>query len=225
MATPPVAESEHARIARFGMWVFLVTDAMSFAALLLAAAVLRVRAESWPRIGTNLPLAAVAAAALFASSLTLMRGRVVATLALGATFLGVQVYEWATLLHGDLDVARAIFFVVTGWHGLHVIAGLVVLALARRSPGTGAAALFWQFVDAVWIVLFTVFYLAPAVPAAAAIALGFGAALGFLAIVFFPMNLRREPRAVKVVFVLPLVLPILFTVALVADAATRGIRP
>jgi hypothetical protein len=63
------------------------------------------------------------------------------------------------------------------------------------------------------------------VPTAAAVALGLAAAAGFAAIVFFPMNLRGEPRAVKVVFVLPLVLPIVFTVALVADAATRGIRP
>jgi heme/copper-type cytochrome/quinol oxidase subunit 3 len=223
MSSGPVAE-EGARIARFGMWVFLVTDALSFGALLTADATLRARAESWSRVGTNLPLAAVAAAALFASSLTLMRGRVGATLGLGVAFLGAQVYEWiAPLRHGGAhDLAGQIFFVATGWHGLHVIAGLVVLALFRRSP---AAALFWQFVDAVWVVLFTAFYLAPAVPLPAAIALAVAAAAGFAAIVFFPMNLRGEPRAVKVVFVLPLVLPILFTVAVVADAATRGIRP
>jgi len=217
-------ESEGAGIARFGMWVFLVTDALSFGALLTADATLRARAESWPPVGTNLPLAAVAAVALFASSLTLMRGRVGATLALGAAFLGAQIYEWVTLLrHGGAHgLPAAIFFVTTGWHGLHVVAGLVVLALFRRHP---AAALFWQFVDAVWVVLFTAFYLAPAVPTAAAVALGLAAAAGFAAIVFFPMNLRGEPRAVKVVFVLPLVLPIVFTVALVADAATRGIRP
>jgi len=213
--------------ARFGMWVFLVTDALSFGALLTADATLRANAESWSRVGTNLPLAAVAAVVLFASSVTLMRGRVGATLALGAAFLGAQVYEWIALLrHGGAhDLAAQIFFVATGWHGLHVIAGLIVLALYRRTTSSGAAALFWQFVDAVWVVLFAVFYLGPALPTAAAIALGFAAAAGFAAIVFFPMNLRGEPRAVKVVFVLPLVLPILFTVALVADAATRGIRP
>jgi heme/copper-type cytochrome/quinol oxidase subunit 3 len=224
MTTSAVAEREGARIARFGMWVFLVTDALSFAALLAAYATLRARAESWAHIGTSLPLAAVAAAALFASSLTLMRGRVGATLALGVAFLGAQAFEWIALLrHGGTgELAASLFIVTTGWHGLHVVAGLIVLALFRRSP---AAALFWQFVDAVWVVLFTAFYLAPAVPTAAAIALGVVAAAGFAAIVFFPMNLRGESRAVKVVFVLPLVLPILFTVAVVADAATRGIRP
>jgi heme/copper-type cytochrome/quinol oxidase subunit 3 len=210
--------------ARFGMWVFLVTDAMSFGALLLACAVLRVRADHWSPVAVNLPLAAVAALALFASSLTLLRGRVAVTLALGAAFVAAQAFEWTALLRhgGATDLAASLFFVVTGWHGLHVLAGLVALGARRRSP---SAALFWQFVDAVWIVLFTVFYLAPRVPAPAAIALGVAAAGGFAAVVFFAMNLRGEPRAVKVVFVVPLVLPILFTVALVADAATAGIRP
>ena len=224
MSAAPVAENEGAKISRFGMWVFLVTDALSFAALLTADATLRARAEAWPRVGTNLLLAAVAAVALLASSLTLARGWVAVTLALGAAFLGAQAFEWSLFLrhHAASDLATQMFLVTTGWHGLHVVAGLVVLALFRRSQ---SAALFWQFVDAVWIVLFATFYLAPVVPTSGAVALLAAAAAGFAAIVFFPMNLRREPRAVKVIFVLPLVLPILFTVALVADAAGRGIRP
>ncbi|HEX8952294.1 MAG TPA: hypothetical protein VF945_10645, partial [Polyangia bacterium] len=75
------------------------------------------------------------------------------------------------------------------------------------------------------IVLFTAFYLAPAVSTPAAIALGVAAAAGFAALVAYPMSLRHEPRAVRVGFVLPLALPILFIVALVADAMTRGPRP
>ena len=215
-------------VARFGMWVFLVTDAMSFGALLLAYAVLRARAETWPDVAArlNLPLAAVATLALGASSLTLLRGRVGATIVLGVAFLGAQAFEYATLArHGvgfGADQAASIFFVATGWHGLHVIAGVAALALARRSP---AAALFWQFVDAVWIVLVTALYFAPALPTPAAAALGAVAAAGFAAVVFFAMNVRREPPAVKVVFVLPLVLPVAFVVALVADALGHGVRP
>jgi hypothetical protein len=57
------------------------------------------------------------------------------------------------------------------------------------------------------------------------VVLGAAAAAGFAAVVAFAMNLRKEPRAVKVVFVVPLALPILFVVALVADALTRGPRP
>lgn len=227
MSTPPVADAPAAR-GRFGMWVFLVTDAASFGALLLSYALLRARAESWPDTVArlNLPLAAVAAALLVASSWTLVRGFFVPTLALGAIFLGAQIFEYAALArHGvgiGADPAASIFFVATGWHGLHVLAGLIVLAVARRSPG---AALFWQFVDAVWVVLFTAFYLGPAVGTAGAVALGVAAACGFFAIVFFAMNLRREQRAVKLMFVLPLAFPVLFVVALVADALAKGLRP
>ncbi|HEX8950357.1 MAG TPA: cytochrome c oxidase subunit 3, partial [Polyangia bacterium] len=160
----PRTVADEEPVARFGMWVFLVTDAMSFGALLLAYAVLRAGADAWPAARLDLRLAAVATLALVASSLTLARGRIVATLALGVAFLGLQALEYATLArHGvgfAADRAASIFFAATGWHGLHVVAGLVALAVARRSPG-GAAALFWQFVDAVWIVLFTAFYLAP----------------------------------------------------------------
>lgn len=231
MSTAPVADAPApaaGSIGRFGMWVFLVTDAMSFGALLLSYALLRARAQAWPDTATHLslPLAAVAAAALLASSLTLVRGWVLPTLALGAMFLGAQGVEYATLVrHGvgiAADPAASIFFVATGWHGLHVLAGLIALAVARKSA---AAALFWQFVDAVWIVLFTAFYLAPRVGMLAASALGVAAACGFFAIVFFAMNLRRERRAVKVMFVLPLAFPVLFVVALVADALQKGIRP
>lgn len=224
----PRTVADEEPVARFGMWVFLVTDAMSFGALLLVYAVMRAGADAWPATAARLDLrlAAVATLALLGSSLTLARRRVAATLALGAAFLALQAFEYATLArHGvgfGSDRAASIFFAATGWHGLHVVAGLLALALARRSS---AAALFWQFVDAMWIVLFTAFYLAPAVSTPIAVALGVAAAAGFAAVVVFAMNLRGEPRAVKVVFVLPLALPILFVVALVADALTRGVRP
>lgn len=213
-------------VARFGMWVFLVTDAMSFGALLLSYAVLRAGSDTWPAARLDLRLAAVATLALVASSLTLARRRVLPTMVLGVAFLALQALEYATLArHGvgfGADRAASIFFATTGWHGLHVLAGVIALAAARRSS---AAALFWQFVDAVWIVLFTAFYLAPAVSLPVAVALGFAAAAGFAAVVLYAMNLRKEPRAVRVVFVLPLALPVLFIVALVADALTRGARP
>ena len=160
------------------------------------------------------------------------RRRVVATLALGLAFLGLQAYEFATLArHGigfSTDRAASCFFAVTGWHGLHVLVGVILLAvvaIARRGEAPRLVALFWQFLDAVWIVLFVLFYLAPRAHGVGLVALGLAAAAGFAAVVAFPMRLRREPRAVKLVFMLPLALPILFTVALVADALQQGIRP
>jgi heme/copper-type cytochrome/quinol oxidase subunit 3 len=229
MTEAPVAGSaDREPVARFGMWVFLVTDAMSFGALLLAYALLRVRADAWPDVAArlHLPLPALATLLLLASSLTMARGRVAATLALGTAFLALQAFEWWTLgRHGvgfAADRAASSFFAVTGWHGLHVIAGLVLVALAgARRP----VALFWQFVDAVWVVLFAVFYLAPRTHGVAVVALACGAAAGFVALIAFAMNLRGEARAVKVMFVLPFAFPILFTVALVADAMIKGIRP
>ena len=224
----PRTVADEEPVARFGMWVFLVTDAMSFGALLTVYAVLRAGADTWPPPRLDLRLAAVATLALVGSSLTLSRKRVIPTLVLGGVFLALQGLEYATLArHGvrfGSDRAASCFFAATGWHGLHVVAGLVVLALSPRSSD-GAAPLFWQFVDAVWIVLFTAFYLAPAVSTPVAVVLGVAAAAGFAAVVVFAMNLRKEPRAVKVVFVVPLALPILFVVALVADALTRGPRP
>jgi cytochrome c oxidase subunit 3 len=227
-AAAVAAEERPSATGRFGMWAFLVTDATSFGALLLCYAVLRARAEAWPDAGArlNLPLAAVATLALLGSSLTLLRGRLLATLALGAAFVGAQAFEYIMLArHGvgfGSDLAASLLFVTTGWHGLHVVAAGIALAVARRSP---AAALFWQFVDAVWLVLFAAFYLAPALHAPAAAAIGVAAAAGFATFVLFAMNLRGERRAVKVGFVLPLALPILYTVALVADALGRGLRP
>lgn len=219
-------------VARFGMWIFLVTDAMSFGALLSAYAVLRARAESWPDMAArvSLPLGAVATLVLLASSLTLARGKRLATLALGVAFLGAQAIEYTLMArHGagfGRDPAASIFFATTGWHGLHVVAGVIALACARgNNVAAGSPALFWQFVDAVWIILFAAFYLAPAVPTPAAVALGVAAAAGFAAVVFFAMNLRREPRTVKVVFMVPLALPIAFVVALVADSVGHGLRP
>jgi cytochrome c oxidase subunit 3 len=229
MSEGPVADSAaREEVGRFGMWVFLVTDAMSFGALLLAYALLRARADAWPDVAArlDLPLPALATLLLLLSSLTMARGRVAATLALGAAFVALQAFEWLTLgRHGvgfAADRAASSFFVVTGWHGLHVLVGLVLVAVAGARR---AVALFWQFVDAVWVVLFAVFYLAPRVHGLAVVALGFGAAAGFVALIAFAMNLRGEPRAVKVMFVLPFAFPIAFTVALVADALTKGIRP
>lgn len=215
---------------RLGMWIFLVTDATSFAALLTAYAVLHLRADRWSPAGAhaNLALALVATVALLASSPLLARGRVAITLALGVVFLALQAVEYATLLHSGAprDLGFSTFFAVTGWHGLHVVAGLIALAFAaRRRDILPQAALFWQLVDALWIVIFAALYLVPRLHGPVAWALALASLVGFALVVALPMNLRREPRAVKVIFVVPLILPALYFVALVADASVKGVRP
>jgi len=94
-----------------------------------------------------------------------------AAIALGLTFLTIQMYEYSNsgFLWGDHPYGTA-FFSLTGLHGLHVLIGLlvfiVVAALMRyghmpadRHDGYRAVTMYWHFVDAVWIVLFLVVYL------------------------------------------------------------------
>jgi len=92
---------------------------------------------------------------------------------LGALFLGGQAYEWITLFNEGLGVSGKFgtpFFTITGIHGLHVFTGLIwgvmLLFLARRRMFSSREniplemfGLYWHFVDIVWIVLFTLFYL------------------------------------------------------------------
>jgi cytochrome c oxidase subunit 3 len=97
-----------------------------------------------------------------------------ATLVCGIFFVGMQVYEFTHFVHKGLTLSRnmfgASFFVLTGFHGTHVTIGVIWLAtmfyLAIRGKMTPKhaivlemAALYWHFVDVVWIVIFPVVYL------------------------------------------------------------------
>ena len=92
----------------------------------------------------------------------------------GATFLGFQAYEFTSFVHEGLTIRTNLFgssfFTLTGFHGAHVTAGvlwlLTLLAIDyRRGLGpkdainVDLAALYWHFVDVVWIVIFTLVYL------------------------------------------------------------------
>ena len=96
------------------------------------------------------------------------------TAILGATFLGFQAYEFTSFVHEGLTIRTNLFgssfFTLTGFHGAHVTAGVLwllsLLAIDyRRGLGpkdainVDLAALYWHFVDVVWIVIFTLVYL------------------------------------------------------------------
>jgi cytochrome c oxidase subunit 3 len=102
----------------------------------------------------------------------------------GAAFLGCQAYEWTELIHEGARLTGALpgsalaaegvtrqftqaFFVLTGFHGSHVLSGLVILLVTAirtsmgKTPAQGVemAGLYWHFVDLVWVFIFTLFYL------------------------------------------------------------------
>ncbi len=96
------------------------------------------------------------------------------TLALGAVFLGLQAYDYTVLAREGLSIGASTFgttyFTLTGFHGAHVLAGAVMLAIvlyrgrskqfsARHHDMVEAVSLYWHFVDVVWIVLFSILYL------------------------------------------------------------------
>lgn len=97
-----------------------------------------------------------------------------ATIALGIVFLAGQAWEYTGLLTGDVDIDTdlfaATFFTVTGFHGLHVTAGLIALAILfnlgrkdyltqAQSQPFAAVGVYWHFVDVVWIFVFAIIYL------------------------------------------------------------------
>jgi heme/copper-type cytochrome/quinol oxidase subunit 3 len=99
---------------------------------------------------------------------------ILATAILGATFLGFQAYEFTSFVHEGLTIRKNLFgssfFTLTGFHGAHVSAGvlwLMTLYFIDKKRGLGPkdsllvdiCALYWHFVDVVWIAIFTLVYL------------------------------------------------------------------
>lgn len=169
-----------------GMWVFLASEIMFFAGLI--ATFLGYKARAGDVIGLlNVPLMTIATFVLLTSSFTAVsalsavqegrmkafRNWIIATVVLGVVFLGLEITEWIELWgHGvtQQTLFGSAFFTLTGFHGLHVVIGLVWVGflLLRFWQGRMSTAdatgielfgLYWHFVDIIWIVLFTIVYL------------------------------------------------------------------
>ncbi len=193
MIARPMSRAQEPLSARvnpsmLGLWTFIATEALFFGMLIASYLYLRVRAGVWPPPDTpprDLMVPIFNSVVLLSSGLTMhgahlsmregkvsvLRGGILATIALGAAFLGGQAYEYTHAGFGLRDgLLGSTFFTLTGFHGAHVFAGLVFLALiwvragkgaytGERHVGVEASALYWHFVDAVWVVLFTILYL------------------------------------------------------------------
>jgi cytochrome c oxidase subunit III len=180
---------------KLGMWIFLLTDGFGFAGLLIALGIIRAGASTWPpnpevdKLG--IPFTAVMTFVLICSSVTMVMalaaaqegnkrgtmGWLAATIGGGLFFLLGQAKEWTGLISEGMTVTAdhfgGTFFVITGFHGLHVTTGVIYLTAClirtMKKPKVDAehtnflevAGLFWHFVDLVWILVFTLVYLIP----------------------------------------------------------------
>ncbi|MBI5719399.1 MAG: heme-copper oxidase subunit III family protein [Burkholderiales bacterium] len=188
------------------MWIFLLSDTFIFGSFLTGYMTVRTSTTvPWPNpsqvfalhIGTTevpLLLIAIMTFILISSSGTMAmavncaysRDRINAarlmfvTAAFGATFVGMQAFEWSKLIAegvrpwgnpwGAAQFGSA-FFMITGFHGLHVTAGVIYLIVVALRLRGGAydrkgnyqiveiAGLYWHFVDLVWVFIFALFYL------------------------------------------------------------------
>jgi cytochrome c oxidase subunit 3 len=192
MAQPVAAAGRGARPSMLGIGVivWLASELMFFAGLFAAWFTTRsANGDAWPPEGVELDVArtAVATVVLVASSFTIhaavvraehgdRRGAVrwtLLTVLLGALFLGNQAAEYTLLVDDGFtfgsNAYSSLFYLLTGFHGLHVLGGLVLM-LALTAVGTGrtkapldesltVASYYWHFVDVVWVAMFTVVYL------------------------------------------------------------------
>jgi cytochrome c oxidase subunit 3 len=170
-----------------GMVLFVASEAMFFATFFGAYFTLYSINPTWPPAGFRLEreLATLLTVVLVSSSGTLQlgvrairrdRGRALLrwlglTIVLGVSFLGLQLYDYSTLEFGVRDgIFGSVFYVMTGLHMAHVFGGVVFLAVVFVQGAGGqlsdashdsveAGAIYWHFVDVVWIALFSTFYL------------------------------------------------------------------
>ncbi len=187
------------------MWIFLLSDTFIFSSFLVSYMTVRLSATApWPvpsevfaltLFGESIPLILIAIMTfvLITSSGTMAlavnygyrRDKVktfwlmAATAALGAMFVGMQIFEWSKLISegvrpwgNPMGAAQfgSAFFMITGFHGLHVSVGVIYLLTVAFKVKRGdydqkgyeiveITGLYWHFVDLVWVFIFALFYL------------------------------------------------------------------
>ncbi|MDA2968770.1 MAG: cytochrome c oxidase subunit 3, partial [Actinomycetota bacterium] len=171
---------------KLGMWAFLGSECLLFGGLISTYMLYRGRVTGGPRPSQifDIPFTSVSSFVLLMSSLTMVLAVSAAhkdddrktnlwltvTALLGATFVGGQVYEFTAFYKEGLGFSTSLFgssfYTLTGFHGVHVTVGIIMLMslvgiLKRGSvPGKKAEVvemigLYWHFVDIVWIIIFT----------------------------------------------------------------------
>jgi heme/copper-type cytochrome/quinol oxidase subunit 3 len=175
---------------RFGVLMFITSESLFFLMLIITYMVYQGAPASHGEAARLLSVwrTGVFSVCLWASSYTVQRAGaaqrrgsarglhlwLLGTIVLGLVFLSGQGWEYADLfrrgesLHRDLFGSS--FFTLTGFHGLHVLVGLIILTTVLALSATGrigerggealdTVSVYWHFVDGVWVVIFTVVYL------------------------------------------------------------------
>ncbi len=188
MSLAAAVPDARARTLRLGMWLFLASEVMMFGGFLASYIIFRTSTPSMVLDQAKLDrtLATINTLILIGSSFTMalaveaserrqvrkLRGFLLLTIVLGLTFLGIKGLEYSAKFHHGIASWSSLFFscyfTLTGLHGVHVLGGLVLMAvMAARAPrlvearsaAVESAGLYWHFVDVVWIFLFPVLYL------------------------------------------------------------------
>jgi len=188
------------------MWIFLLSDTFIFSIFLIGYMNARMATtEEWPlasevfalHVGSaNIPLLliaimtfilitssgtmAMAVNAAYSRNKKLTFWLMLTTALLGASFVGMQAFEWTKLIVEEgvrpwgnpMGAAQfgAAFFMITGFHGMHVTGGVIYLAIVATKVRLGhydkkgfqiveITGLYWHFVDLVWVFIFAFFYL------------------------------------------------------------------
>lgn len=182
---------------KIATWLFLGSEVMFFTGLIGAYIVLRFGQTTWVDPSSHefplaIPLTAANTFLLICSSVTLVWGLqsiqqgkrakgnlgLLLTTLFGACFVGVQAFEYYSLWNGmhhppfrpNSDLFGSCFYVMTGFHGFHVLVGVIALAVLtvmgyrghfneKKYAPVELTGLYWHFVDLVWIILFAIVYL------------------------------------------------------------------
>ncbi|HWH34135.1 MAG TPA: heme-copper oxidase subunit III [Acidimicrobiales bacterium] len=181
---------------KLGMWLFLGSECLLFGGLISAFLLYRtkdVEGMAGPAVADlyDIPFTSVSSFVLLMSSLTMVlalsaiqradhrraRTWLLTTAMLGASFVAGQVYEFTAFVREGLgyttNLQSSAFYTLTGFHGVHVTIGILMLVSlfvmslrgrlgAEKAETVEIIGLYWHFVDIVWIIIFTLIYLVPA---------------------------------------------------------------
>lgn len=174
-------------IAKTGMWSFLISEIMLFTGLIGSYIVLRLGSASWPNPSEilNTTLLGINTFILICSSLTLVLGvhhahagnqkelrkYLLLTILLGSAFLGIKIFDYHHMWEHGFTMGGSLFgscyYLLTGFHGLHVLSGIIVMLYLWVAAGNKefctvhssrieASGLYWHFIDLIWVILFAI---------------------------------------------------------------------